>query len=173
MERQLKPIVPALRRYSRGLLGDRGEADDLVQDCLERAISCWHQRRDDGSTRAWVFSILHNLTMTHLQRARRNAPHLALSDAGNMDELSIRPSQEDCLRYSDLLAALAQLPENQRAVLLLVAVEKLSYADTAMALSLPIGTVMSRLSRARERLLTLMSTESRSSTDRPHLRSVK
>jgi RNA polymerase sigma-70 factor (ECF subfamily) len=172
MEHHLRPVVPALRRYASGLLGDREEADDLVQDCLERVISRWHQRRSEDSTRAWIFSILHNLAMTRLRRARRRTPHLPLDDAGERD-VSVRASQEDHLRYRDLLATLAQLPEDQRAVLLLVAVEKFSYAETARALDVPLGTVMSRLSRARERLSKLILMEAPLNSGQPRLRSVK
>lgn len=172
MVRQLEPIVPALRRYARGLTGARADADDLVQDCLERAIGRWHQRRSDDDTRAWVFSILHNLAMTRLRRARLQPPHLTLDDSDE-GELSYAASQEDRMRYRDLLATLALLPDEQRAVLLLVAVEKLSYQDAARTLDVPIGTVMSRLSRARERLSRLLAAEPRSGSARPHLRSVK
>lgn len=76
MVRQIEPLIPALRRYARALLRDRAAADDLVQDCLERAVSRWHQRRADGDTRSWIFTILHNLAMTgeaqpaHLRRMK-------------------------------------------------------------------------------------------------------
>ena len=172
MVRLLEPIVPALRRYARSLLGDRTEADDLVQDCLERAIGRWHQRRSEGDTRAWIFSILHNLAMTRLRRARLQAPHVMLSDIDERD-LATSALQEDRLRYRDLLTALAQLPEDQRAVVLLIAVEKLSYADAALALEVPLGTVMSRLSRARERLSKLLSAEPGCGSANRHLRRVK
>lgn len=172
LARQLEPMVPAMRRYARGLTGDRAEADDLVQDCLERVIGRWHQRRSEGDTRAWVFAILHNLAMTRLRRTRLRTQNIPLAEAEER-ELSLAASQEDRLRYRDLLATLAQLPEEQRAVLLLIAVEKLSYQDTARVLDLPVGTVMSRLSRARERLSKLLSAEPQPGSARPHLRSVK
>ena len=155
LQAAVEPLSPALRRYARALLRDRAAADDLVHDCLERTISRWHQRRGDGDARAWVFAILHNLAMNRLrQRARRGA-HVALDDA-NDPALARPPAQEDQLRHGDLVRALAELPADQRSVLLLVAVEDLSYAEAARVLDVPIGTVMSRLSRARERLHRLM-----------------
>ncbi|WP_246422754.1 RNA polymerase sigma factor [Mycoplana azooxidifex] len=172
MVKLIEPIVPALRRYARALLKDRSAADDLVQDCLERAIEHWHQRRKDGNPRAWIFAILHNLAMSRLRRSGRTPTHVALDDAHN-ESLSVAARQEDHLQYRDLLHAIDLLPEDQRTVLLLVTVEDLSYADTAQALNIPIGTVMSRLSRARERLLKLMSGDAQPQSDHPHLRSVK
>ena len=173
MVRQIEPLVPALRRYARALLRDRSAADDLVQDCLERAIGRWHQRREGGDARAWLFAILHNLAMTRLRRASERPSHLALNGTAEAS-LSVAASQEDRMRYRDLLTALQQLPDEQRTVLLLVTVEELSYADAAKVLDIPVGTVMSRLSRARERLLRLMSAEpSASGNAHPYLRSVK
>lgn len=168
----IRPLIPALRRYARALLRDRTAADDLVQDCLERAISRWHQRREDYDARAWIFTILHNLAMTRLRRSARRPVHVGLDDT-DATGLSVAASQEDGLRHRELLAALAQLPEEQRSVLLLVTVEELSYAETARVLDVPIGTVMSRLSRARERLARLMSAEPRAHISTPYLRSVK
>jgi RNA polymerase sigma factor (sigma-70 family) len=171
--RLIEPLIPALRRYARVLLRDRAASDDLVQDCLEQAISHWHQRRADGDTRSWIFTILHNLAMTRLKRRTNSALHIAIEDA---DEgvLSVPPSQEDRLRYRDLLAALSQLPEEQRAALLLVTVEDLSYAEAANVLGVPVGTIMSRLSRARERLLKATSGQLQTgSAASPDLRRVK
>jgi len=172
MVRLVEPLIPALRRYARALMRERAAADDLVQDCLERAISRWHQRRQDDDARAWIFTILHNLAMTRLRRAAQRPVHVALDDAAAAN-LSQAASQEEGLRHRDLLNALAQLPDEQRTVLLLVTVEQLSYADAARVLDLPIGTVMSRLSRARERLARLMSAEPRKTLSPPYLRSVK
>ncbi|MGO4741320.1 sigma-70 family RNA polymerase sigma factor [Bosea sp. 2KB_26] len=172
MVRLIEPLIPALRRYARGLLRDRAAADDLVQDCLERAIGRWHQRRADGDPRTWIFTILHNLAMTRLQRTAHRPRHIGLDEA-DASGLAVSARQEDGLRYRELLAKLAQLPDEQRTVLLLVTVEELSYAETAKVLNIPVGTVMSRLSRARDRLLRMMSDEARPQPGRPHLRSVK
>lgn len=168
----IEPIIPALRRYARGLLRDRAAADDLVQDCLERAVGQWRRRRDGGDPRTWLFAILHNLAMTRFRRAARHAPHIAIDDA---DErmVALPAPQEDGLRYRELLQALSRLPDEQRAALLLVTTEDLSYAQAAAVLGVPIGTVMSRLSRARERLLRELSGEAPPNVAAPHLRRVK
>lgn len=172
MVRLIEPLVPALRRYARALMRERSAADDLVQDCLERAISRWHQRRPNDDARAWIFTILHNLAMTRLRRSAQRPLHVGLDDA-EAAALSTAAAQEERLRYRDLLNALALLPDEQRTVLLLVSVEQLSYADAARVLDIPIGTVMSRLSRARERLARLMCADSPAAVRPPHLRTVK
>jgi RNA polymerase sigma-70 factor, ECF subfamily len=151
----VEPLIPGLRRYARSLLRDRDAADDLVQDCLERVIGRWHQRRADGDTRAWVYTILHNLAINQLQQRARRGRHIDLDDAEE-DSVARLPTQEDGLRHRDMLRALKTLSEEQRSVLLLVSVEALSYAETARVLDIPIGTVMSRLARARDKLLQVM-----------------
>jgi len=150
MLHQVEPLIPALRRYARALMRDRASADDLVQDCLERAVSRWHQRRD-GDVRAWLFTILHNLAVNQFRKSASRGRHVPI-DETNEDSFGEAASQEQKLMYQDVLAKLARLPEDQREVLLLVAVEDLSYAEAANVLGIPVGTVMSRLSRARERL---------------------
>jgi RNA polymerase sigma factor (sigma-70 family) len=150
MLHQVEPLIPALRRYARSLLRDRAGADDLVQDCLERAISRWSQRRD-GEVRSWLFAILHNLAVDRFRKTASRGTHVPIDDAGE-NEFGEAATQEQKLMYRDVMTKLSRLPEDQRAVLLLVAVEDLSYADAAKVLGIPIGTVMSRLSRARERL---------------------
>lgn len=147
----VEPLIPALRRYARALLRDHTAADDLVQDCLERTISRWHQRRPEGDTRTWVFTILHNLAMNRFRQNARRGRSIALDDTDEVF-LAHPPSQEDRLLQRDLLRALATLPEDHRGVLLLVSVEDLSYAEAARVLNIPIGTVMSRLARARDKL---------------------
>lgn len=150
----VEPMIPALRRYARGLLRDRELADELVQDCLERVISRWAQRRDAHDTRSWVFAILHNLAVQRMRQQSRRGLHLAMDEIDEADEgqLSTPAPQEHRVRHQELMRALDGLPEDQRAVLLLVAVEDLSYAQAATALDIPVGTVMSRLARARQRL---------------------
>jgi RNA polymerase sigma-70 factor (ECF subfamily) len=148
-EAQIVASIPGLRRYARGLTGDPGRADDLVQDTLERAwarFSMWQRR---GDLRAWLFGIMHNQFIDGLraQRARlEDAP------AGAVPEAPQRATQADRLELRDLDRSLQRLPAAQREVLLLVGVEELSYREIARALDVPVGTVMSRLSRARERL---------------------
>jgi RNA polymerase sigma factor (sigma-70 family) len=147
---QVEPLIPALRRYARALVRNRATADDLVQDCLERAVRRWHQHRD-GEVRAWLFAILHNLAVDQFRKVALRGRHVAI-DATNENDFSEAAAQEHRLICQDVMNKLARLPEEQRAVLLLVAVEDLSYADAAKVLDIPVGTVMSRLSRARERL---------------------
>lgn len=154
----IEPLIPALRRYARALTQDRSAADDLVQDSLERAISRWHQRRPDGDVRAWIFTILHNLAINRLRQTRRRGQHVPIEEAD--DTALSRPAvQEDALRRRDILKALAELSVEQRTVLLLVSVENLSYAQAASVLGIPVGTVMSRLSRGRESLRQAMAGE--------------
>ena len=152
----MEPHIPALRRYARSLLHDTDAADDLVQDCLENAIARWHLRRRDGNLRGWLFAILHNLFVSSLrQRARRGA-QVSLDVSHTMPVSS--GGQEEQLAVRDLLAGLKLLPPDQRAVLLLVAVEEMTYAEAAQVLGVPVGTVMSRLSRGRESLRQYMET---------------
>ena len=151
MLRQIEPMIPALRRYARALLRNHAAADDLVQDCLERAVGHWDQRRDAGNPRPWLFAILHNLAINQFRRAATRGQHVTIDEAPE-HEIGQNPVQEQTLITQDVLGKLAKLPDEQRAVLLLVAVEDLSYAEAAGVLNIPIGTVMSRLSRARERL---------------------
>jgi len=144
-------LIPRLRRYARALAGERAAADDLVQDTLERAWSKLHLFRRGTDLRAWLFTVMHNVYVNQVRAAR---PTDALED--DMPELAQRASQGDALLVRDLERAISVLPEAQREVLLLVALEDLSYEETARVLGIPIGTVMSRLARAREKLRALM-----------------
>ena len=139
--------IPRLRRYARALTGDVVRADDLVQDTLERALGKWALWRP-GNLRAWLFSIMHNLFVNQARSPR------VVDYPGDeaLPELPARGNQGDALELRDFARSLARLPEEQREVLLLVGLEDLSYEDAAKVLGVPIGTVMSRLSRGRERL---------------------
>ncbi|PTB19003.1 RNA polymerase subunit sigma [Trinickia symbiotica] len=148
---ELEPLIPALRRYASAMVRDRDLADDLVQDCLERAISNWDTRRRAENTRQWVFAIAHNLIVNKLRQRARRGLHLDISDVDE-EALATPAPQEHRVRHRELMKALAALPEDQRNVLLLVSVEDLTYAEAAKTLNIPIGTVMSRLARGRERL---------------------
>jgi RNA polymerase sigma-70 factor (ECF subfamily) len=120
-----------------------------------------------------MFSILHNLAINRLRQRARRGPHVAIEDVDDA-ALARPPSQEVGLRHRDILQALGGLAEEQRCVLLLVSVERLSYAETARVLGIPVGTVMSRLARAREKLLRAMQgDEGKAALERPHLRRVK
>jgi RNA polymerase sigma factor (sigma-70 family) len=156
---ELASYIPQLRRYARALTGDAWAADDLVQDTLERACSRWRLWRA-GDLRAWLFTVMHNLFVDGVRRASRSAaPHVDLEDAAG--ELAAPAGGADQLL--DLQRCLLRLPEDQREVLLLVTLEDLAYADVARITGTPIGTVMSRLSRARSRLRELMDPAPRAS----------
>jgi RNA polymerase sigma-70 factor (ECF subfamily) len=150
---RLHEHIPALRRYARALVGDAAQADDLVQDCLERAVSRAHQWRQSGSLRGWLFTIMHNINANQ----RRSAARAPGWDPIERAENSVgRPgNQIDRLMLQEVVTALGGLSLEQRQVLLLVALEGLRYEEVAQVLGVPIGTVMSRLSRARDRLRDL------------------
>ncbi|MBG6070433.1 RNA polymerase sigma factor [Polaromonas sp. CG_23.6] len=150
---QLLTWVPRLRRYARALASNRDDADDLVQDTLERACaksSLWLGVTD---MRAWLFSIMHNVHVDGIRRP--GLATVALDD--ETPEAPVAPTQDDRLAVLDLQAALEQLPAEQREIMLLVALEDMSYAEVAATLGIPIGSVMSRLSRGRERLRSLLT----------------
>jgi RNA polymerase sigma-70 factor, ECF subfamily len=156
----LEQHIPGLRRFARALLhGDRQAADDLVQDSLERALSRWQQRRREGDLRGWIYTILYHRFISDRYRLRRRGEHKSLSEVQEADQPGVEGDQDRALARRDLMRGLAALPEEQRAVLLLVGVEDFSYEEAARILELPIGTVMSRLSRGRERLRRYMNGE--------------
>ncbi|MGZ5032972.1 MAG: sigma-70 family RNA polymerase sigma factor [Usitatibacter sp.] len=149
---KIVPFIPNLRRYARALVGDRDGADDLVQDTLERAVRKFHLWRP-GDLRAWLFSIMHNVFVNQL-KARKITSDVEIDDtfAAPMPGAT----RTDIL---DLQRALTFLAPEQREVVLLVALEDMSYSDVSRALGIPMGTVMSRLSRGRERLRKVMNGE--------------
>lgn len=151
----LEPQIPGLRRYAFALTRDHQAADDLVQDALEKALSRWVLRRGEGDLRAWLFAILRNTYISGLRRERRRGTEVAIEDTM---EPATEGGQEAMMGVRDLMLALDQLPEDHRSVLLLVGVEDLSYEEVARVLSVPVGTVMSRLSRGRQRLRALLET---------------
>jgi RNA polymerase sigma-70 factor (ECF subfamily) len=145
-------LIPRLRRYARALAGDRAAAEDLVQDTLERAWAKLHLYRRGTDLRAWLFTVMHNLYVNQLRAAR---PSAQLDE--EMPELAQPARETDTLVLRDLDLAIRRLPPDQREVLLLVALEDMSYAEAAGTLEIPIGTVMSRLARAREKLRVMLS----------------
>jgi len=150
----VQPHLPHLRRYARALTGDRARADDLVQDTLERAWIKFHLWQPTLAIRPWLFAIMHNVFVNQVKTyARRQHAHLSDEDAA---QLVTRPNQSDLLEVDDLSRCLALLPVEQREVLLLVSLEAMDYSEVAHVLSIPIGTVTSRLARARTRLRTLL-----------------
>src|SRR5260370_27811686 len=132
---QLEPLIPALRRYARALVRNRANADDLVQDCLERAVSRWYQRRD-GDVRAWLFTILHNLAVNQFRQSAARGRHVPIDETSE-DNFREAAAQEQKLMYQDVLNKLERLPDAQRAVLLPVSLEDLSLPYASKRLSIP------------------------------------
>ena len=164
--RQLQACLPGLRRYARALVGGL-QADDLVQDTVERAWRKLDQWQRGGEMRPWLFSIMHNL-----HQLRR--PGLALQE---LDDDSVLPAPErapgQAIAIGEMDAALARLPLGQREVILLVALEQMPYEQVAATLDIPVGTVMSRLSRGRDRLRELLDGRPAGSHGAPTLKVVK
>lgn len=146
--------IPSLRRYARALTGNQDQADDLVQDCLERGWRRLHLWRPGSDLRAWLFTIMHNLYVNQVRRYRAT-PHFVPVDAAE-DCPDTSKTADDAMVTRQLEEAIAELPEKHREVLLLVALEAMRYEQVAEILDIPIGTVMSRLSRARQSLLELL-----------------
>ncbi len=154
----LVAAIPRLRRYARVLTGDTTRADDLVQDTLARA---WEKRRlwrAGSDLRAWLFTIMHNVHVNQLALARRDAANVSLdADGGLAWEPPVRANQLDRVELMELVQQMGRLPPEQREVLVLAAVEEMRYEEIAAVLAIPVGTVMSRLSRAREKLRNLVA----------------
>ena len=147
----LREELPGLRRFAFWLTRNAADADDLVQATLERALARWSGRRADASLRSWLFAILHRRFIDSRRRARRYA---GLLQRLRGDE-AVQPSAEREAVAASTLEAFGRLPAEQRTLLYWVSVEGLSYREVAAILDLPIGTVMSRLSRARVALRRL------------------
>lgn len=152
----LEPQIPGLRRYAWALLRDDEAADDLVQDTLERALRHWGQRRD-GDLKAWLFAIQRNLFLNAVRQRKARGVHVGVEmlEEASADAADAHAADAH-VGLRDILAGLDALPEEQRSVLLLVGVEDLTYEQVAQVLDIPIGTVMSRLSRARGKLREFM-----------------
>ncbi|HEX3991703.1 MAG TPA: sigma-70 family RNA polymerase sigma factor [Acetobacteraceae bacterium] len=164
---EIEASIPALRRYAWSLLRDTDDADDLVQDCLVRALDRVAADSAIAAVRPWLFTIMHNLFVSRWRTMRKRRLTMP-DDAADNVEVSVGPEQDDALARRDLLVGLDRLTEDQRQVLLLVSVEGLEYREVASILGVPVGTVMSRLSRARDNLHAHMD-----GTKRPVLRRVK
>ncbi len=151
---QVASHVPRLRRYAAALVGNLADADDLVQDCVEKALANRHALRDVSRLGGWLLSILHNLHVSGLRWRQRRGAEVPVDDLADDLALSAEPGDRGEVR--DFVRAFAQLSEEHRTVLLLTGLEGLSYREVAEVLEVPIGTVMSRLARARERLRVLL-----------------
>lgn len=165
--------IPSLRRYARALTGDAWAADDLVQDTLERACSRWRLWVAGSDLRAWLFTLMHNIFVNQVRRSLRQTAAGAMVDVDEVENELAAP-EAGTAQALDLQRCLLRLPEDQRAVLLLVSLEDLSYEEVARITGVPVGTVMSRLSRARSRLRELMDGPAPVAAGAPvHLRRLK
>lgn len=152
--------IPHLRRYALALTNDPTRADDLVQDCLERAIRKQHLIAQRGRLRGWLFKVMYNVFLNGLanaEKARRQVP----IDGLEHPSLAERPQQEEQVAYVEIIRALHELPAQQRAAIVLVALEDMPYDEAADVLGIPIGTLRSRLSRGRESLRSLSTGHAR------------
>ena len=167
LTRAIVDEIPYLRRFAWGLTGDRHQADDLVQDCVERALTRLHLFDRTRNLRIWLFTILRNIHINNLRKQSSRGPHV---DVGNVPEslLSGEAEQFGHVVVSDISKALDRLPPQQKEVLLLISLEQVSYLEAAQILDLPIGTIMSRLSRGRNRMRELLEDQ-----DKPGLRQIK
>lgn len=152
---QLAGELPPLRRFARALCGDAALADDLVQDCVERAMIKSHLYDPDRPLRAWLYAVLRNLYISGLRRNGRS------TIVKNVDDLidgegAVPPQQEERLAVGSVSAALDRLAPQHREVIVLVGLEEMSYRDVSEILGVPLGTVMSRLSRARQHLRSIL-----------------
>jgi RNA polymerase sigma-70 factor (ECF subfamily) len=157
IQKRIEAEIPRLRRYARALTRDATVADDLVQECLTRALSKLNLWREGSNLLAWLFTILHNQHVNHVRRSIRPAALVEFDEAAPV--MSQPASQEKRLELCDLDRARGQLPADQRAAILLIGLEGMPYAEIGAVLGIPVGTVRSRLSRGRQALRELMGVE--------------
>lgn len=162
---ELVALLPRLRRFARSLTGRADEADDLVQAALERALRAQSSWQPGSRLDAWVFRILKNLWIDQIRRRRMEGVQVPLDDAEQLAGADGRAVADSRLILADVRNLLAQLPADQQAVVQSVCVDELSYRDTADELNIPIGTVMSRLARARVALAVMMRPDARAPAD--------
>ncbi len=147
--------IPRLRRYARALLRDRDQADDLVQDCLERALSRLDNWRSGENPRRWLFTIMHHLFIDQMRQSRRRAETI-VSAPEAAERVAEPASQFETVASREVIDALQAISADRRAALLMVSVEGFSYAEAANILGVPAGTLMSRIARGREELKALL-----------------
>jgi RNA polymerase sigma-70 factor (ECF subfamily) len=156
--RLLEAEIPRLRRYSRALArGDIARADDLVQNCLTRAVSKQDLWQRGSDLRAWLFTILHNQYVNDVRRSAREGTKIDVEEVAPI--LPVPPNAMPSLELRDLEIAMGKLPHEQRQVILLAGLEGMSYEEIASILQIPVGTVRSRISRGRDQLRRLMDME--------------
>lgn len=154
----LEVHIAGLRRYAWMLCGNHADADDLVQESLMKAIASAHTFKPGRNLRAWLFSILHNTFVSQKRQYARRARAMRFIDSA-LREPEVPANQEKHVEAENTLSMLSNLTPDQQSVLVLIAVEGLSYAEAAEALDIPMGTLMSRLARGREELRRLVSGE--------------
>lgn len=166
MTADIRPLIaseiPRLRRYARALVRTQETADDLVQDTLVRALSKIHLWEPGTDLRAWLFTLMHNQYVNFVRRAVREGTQTSLDAA---IALGHQANQQTSLTLRDLEASLARLPDEQRQVVLLIGLEGMRYEEVADILNVPVGTIRSRLSRAREALREMMDEHERRPMD--------
>ena len=147
--------LPHLYRYALALLRNTDAADDLVQDCLERALRKRQLWRRQGSMRSWLFRMLYNVFLNTRNTRRRE--RLVVPLEAIEPTMTESPRQEKYVEYRAIAQSLDQLPEQQYAAIMLIALEGFAYNEAAWILDVPVGTLRSRLSRGRETLRTLQA----------------
>jgi RNA polymerase sigma-70 factor (ECF subfamily) len=150
MHERILALIPRLQRYARALTRDVTSADDLVQDCLARALGKIHLWEPGTDLRAWLFTILHHQHVSRTRRVARQPAGFEMEES-NLS-LALSPNQTARLELRDVERALAKLPEEQRSVILLVGLEGMGYEEAASVVNTPVGTVRSRVARGRESL---------------------
>lgn len=167
VHQQLEALLPRLTRYARVLTRDHVAADDLVQECLTRALGKMHLWEEGTDLRAWLFTILHH---QYVSLARRQARQRAGTELQkSYRSLAVSPNQTTRLELRDLERALAELPEEQRSVIMLVGLDGMRYDEAASLVNLPVGTVRSRVSRGRETLRKMTELFPGRHSPRPHI----
>lgn len=167
LHREIKALIPRLTRYARVLTRDLAAADDLVQDCLARALGKMHLWEEGTDLRAWLFTILHHQYVSLARREARQRAGAELQESYRSPAVS--PNQTVRLELRDLERALAALPKEQRAVILLVGLDGMRYEEAASLVKLPVGTVRSRVARGRETLRTVTEFFPGRHSRRPHM----
>jgi RNA polymerase sigma-70 factor (ECF subfamily) len=147
--------IPRLRRYARALLRDRDSADDLVQDCLERALARMDNWRTGENPRRWLFTIMHHLFIDQTRKTKRRAEVVMLT-LDDSEALSSPAEQGESIASREIIDALQAISPERRAALVIVGIEGFSYAEAATMLGIPAGTLMSRVARGREELRGLL-----------------
>jgi RNA polymerase sigma-70 factor (ECF subfamily) len=163
---ELVALLPRLRRFARSLTGKADDADDLVQAALERALRAQSSWEPGSRLDAWMFRILKNLWIDQIRRSKMEGVRVPFDDAEPLAGSDGRAVSDSRLVLADVRKLLARLPVDQQAVIQSVCVEELSYRDTADELNIPIGTVMSRLARARLALAAMMAPDAGSAADK-------